>query len=293
MPICLQIYKFLLIYPNLFGNFDRKEYFCSIILFMEKNNWIRKIMLLVAMGIVIIGIYIWWRAPILYGEWNKQTLYVGLIDAWYGHSKDSHAHAMWIDDDGGNGIIAVNRISNYLGIKPVYAIIPEKTPQHLIDSLLVWQRNGAGIVLHGLRHENWKDWNEQQITDDIDKSYTKLQELGFDTAKILKIIVPPHACNTKVIRKVIKDKGFQMVTGASLVNPDRLIFQLGRIGITPDTDTTEIRHLLNRAYQRNNFLIFETHSSLPGTFSEKKAIKVIEIAKEIGFNFDFSILFLV
>ena len=65
---------------------------------MEKNNWIRKIMLLVAMGIVIIGIYIWWRAPILYGEWNKQTIYVGLIDTWYGKSKDSELPNLKVGD---------------------------------------------------------------------------------------------------------------------------------------------------------------------------------------------------
>ncbi len=254
---------------------------------MGKNNWIKRSSILIAMSIPFIGIIIWWRAPILYGEWNKQTLYVSLIDAWYGKSKDFHAHAMWIDDDGGDGIIAVNRISDSLGIKPVYAIIPEKTPQHLIDSLILWQRNGAGIVLHGLRHEKWKDWNEQQIVDDIDQSYTKLQELGFDTAKILRIIVPPHACNTKVIRKVIKDKGFQMVTGASLVNPDRLVFQLGRINITPDTDTTEIKKLLQKAYQNNCFVILGTHSSMKGTFSEEKTKKVLEMAKEIGFDFNF------
>lgn len=253
---------------------------------MQKNNRIKRVSILIAMSFIFIGIIIWWRAPIFYGEWNKQTIYVGLIDTWYGKSKDSHAHAMWIDDDGGEGIIAVNRISDSLGIKPVYAIIPEKTPQHLIDSLILWQSKGAGIVLHGLRHERWKDWNEQQITDDIDQSYTKLHELGFDTAKILKIIVPPHACNTKVIRKVIKDKGFQMVTGASIVNPDRLVFQLGRINITPDTDTAAIRRLLEKAYQSNNFVILETHSSLSGVFSEEKTLSILNMVKEIGF-FDF------
>ena len=254
---------------------------------MHRINWIKLAKILVTIVIIAFVFIILLRTPIIYGHWNKQTFFVGIIDAWYGKSKDSHAHAMWIDDDGGEGIIAVNRISDSLEIKPIYAIIPEKTPQHLIDSLHVWQRNGAGIVLHGLRHENWKDWNEQQITDDIDQSYTKLQKLGFDTAKILKIIVPPHACNTRAIRKVIKDKGFQMVTGASLVNPDRLVFQLGRIGITPDTDTTEIKKLLQKAYQNNCFVILSTHSSMKGTFSEEKTKKVLEMAKEIGFDFNF------
>ena len=254
---------------------------------MRKDNRIKLVSILITTSFIFIGILIWWRAPIFYGEWNKQTIYVGFVDTWHGKSKDSHAHAMWIDDDGGEGIIAVNRISDSLGIKPVYAIIPEKTPQHLIDSLILWQSKGAGIVLHGLRHERWKDWNEQQMTDDIDQSNAKLLKLGFDTAKILKIIVPPHACNTKVIRKIIKGKGFQMITGASLVNPDRLVFQLGRIGITPDTDTTEMRKLLQKAHQNKCFAILGTHSSMKGAFSEEKTKKVLELAKEIGFDFNF------
>lgn len=254
---------------------------------MRKNNRIKGGSISIAMGIIVIGIIIWWRTPIFYGECDKQTIYVGLIDTWYGKSKDSHAHIMWIDDDGGKGIISVNRIADCLGIKPVYAIIPEKTPQPLVDSLLQWQNKGASIVLHGLRHDNWKNWDEQQIANDIDHSYIKLQELGFDTSKILKIIVPPHACNTKAIRKVTKSKEFQIVTGASLVNPDRRVFQLGRIGITPDTDTTKMRMLLHKAYENNCFVILGTHSSMKEAFSEEKTKKVLEIAKEIGFDFDF------
>ncbi len=229
-----------------------------------------------------------WYFPLVENEWNKQTIYVGIIDIWYGNSNDYQAHAMWIDDDCGEGISIVNRISTELGIKPIYAIIPEKTPKHLIDSLIYWQKNGAGIVLHGLRHERWKEWGEQLIANDIEQSYKRLHELGFDTAKILKIIVPPHACNTQAIRKVISKKGHQMVTGASLVNPDRSVFQLGRISITPDTDTIKMRVLLQKAYQRNNFIIFGTHSSLPGAFSEEKTKKVLQMAKEIGFDFDFN-----
>lgn len=254
---------------------------------MQQKNSIKRIMRLIAIGIVVITFFIWWHAPIFYDNGNKQTIYIGIIDTWYGNSNDSRAHAMWIDDDCGEGIIIVNRISNKVGIKPVYATIPEKTPKQLIDSLILWQKKGAGIVLHGLRHERWKEWDEQRIADDIEQSYEKLHELGFDTAKILKIIVPPHACNTKAIRKVVREKGYQMITGASLVNPDRSVFQLGRIDITPDIDTTRICALLQKAYQRNNFVIFGTHSSLPSAFSEEKTIIVLKMAKEIGFDFDF------
>ena len=237
---------------------------------------------------LIITLLIWQRCPIWGIEWNKQTLYVGMLDTFYGNSQDKKAHAMWIDDDNGNGIFVVNRIGKEIGIKPVFAVIPQKMEKYIADSLICWQNNGAGIVLHGLRHERWKEWDEQRIANDIEQSYKRLHELGFDTTKILKIIVPPHACNTQAIRKVIREKGHQMVTGASLVNPDRSVFQLGRISITPDTDTAKMRVLLEKAYQRNNFVIFGTHSSLPGAFSEEKTKKVLQMAKEIGFDFDFN-----
>ena len=38
---------------------------------------------------------------------------------------------------------------------------------------------GAGIVLHGLRHERWWDWNALQIEADIRQSYQRLHEQGF------------------------------------------------------------------------------------------------------------------
>ena len=150
-----------------------------------------------------------------------------------------------------------------------------------------WQRHGAGIVLHGLRHERWKDWDENQIRRDIRQSIIRLHEQGFDTTKILKFIIPPHGCNTSAIRKVIYEEGYQMISGASLINPDRQVFQLGRIAITPQTDTVELRIKLQKAYRRNAFVIFSTHSSIPSWFSEEKTRQVLSTAKEIGFDFSF------
>lgn len=254
----------------------------------NKNKNTDKRIIMIAMStIVVIALIIWWRLPIIFGDYNKQTIYVGALDILYGSSNDTLAHAMWIDDDCGEGICTVNSISKKVGIKPVYAISPEKTPRHLIDSLIMWQRNGAGIVIHGLRHEKWEEWSERHISKDIEQSYTKLKDFGFDTSKILKIVVPPYASNNKAIRKVIHDKNMQMITGASLVNPDRHVFQLGRIWITPDIDITSLRTILRNAYQQHNYVIFATHSSITNSFSEEKTLKVLRIAKEIGFNFDF------
>lgn len=59
---------------------------------------LRKIAVILSL-IILVVIIIWWRAPILGNEWTKQTIYVGLLDAWYGSSKDDKAYAIWIDDD--------------------------------------------------------------------------------------------------------------------------------------------------------------------------------------------------
>lgn len=236
--------------------------------------------------LIVVLLTIWWRFPLI-DEWSKQTLYVGLLDCWYGCSTDEKAYALWIDDDSTEGVFDVKEIADEIGINPCYAVIADKITPEVADSLACWQRHGAGIVLHGFRHEQWWDWTEEQITDDIHHSILRLHEQGFDTTRMMKIIIPPHGCNNRTIRKVIKEQGYQMISGASLVNPDRHPFQLGRIAITSQTDTTAMRRLLQKAYDRKAFVIFGTHSSIPSTFSTEKTLQVLRMAKEMGFDFDF------
>lgn len=236
--------------------------------------------------VLLIATFLWWRAPIFGNEFTKQTIFVGLIDAWYGASTDDKAYAMWIDDDSTIGIFKVKEIADAVGIPPHFAVIADKMEPEVADSLSLWQRQGAGIILHGYRHERWWEWNVSQIEDDIHKSYQRLHEQGFDTAKILKLIIPPHGCNNRTIRKVIAQQGFKMISGATLVNPDRNVFQFGRIGIGPDTDIDAMRELLREAYDRKAFVIFGTHSSIPEIFSVEKTKEVLQIAKEMGFCFN-------
>ena len=77
-----------------------------------------------------------------------------------------------------------------------------------------------------------------------------------------------------------------MISGATLINPDRHVFQYGRIGIGPDTDLEEMRQMLQKAYDRKAFVIFGTHSSIPEIFSVEKTTEVMRMAKEMGFCFD-------
>lgn len=244
----------------------------------------RMVLLLIVM-IAMVSL-VWWRLPLIGNEWSKQTIYVGLLDAWHGSSTDDKAYAMWIDDDSTEGVFKVKAIADEVGIKPAFAVIADRMEPIVADSLASWQQQGAGIVLHGLRHERWKEWNEQQIEDDIQQSYQRLYDQGFDTTRIMKMIIPPHGCNTRIIRKVIAQHGCQMISGASLVNPDRHVFQLGRIGIGPDTDLDAMRALLQNAYDRKAFIIFGTHSSIPEIFSIEKTREILKMAKEMGFCFE-------
>ena len=245
----------------------------------------KKIVIIISL-FLLVAIIIWWRAPIIGNELTKQTIYVGLLDAWHGSSLDDRAHAMWIDDDSTVGVFKVKEIADVVGIPPYFAVIADKMEPEVADSLASWQRQGAGIVLHGLRHERWWDWNASQIEADIRNSYQRLHEQGFDTAKIVKIVSPPHGCNNRTIRNVIAQQGCKMISGASLINPDRHVFQYGRIGIGPDTDLDKMREKLQKAYDRKAFVIFGTHSSIPEAFSVEKTKEVLQMAKEIGFCFD-------
>ena len=246
----------------------------------------KKILSIILFLIILITI-IWRRVPIIGTEWSKQTLYVSLLDVLYGESTDDHAHALWIDDDSTEGVFKVKRIADEVGIPPYFAVIADRMTPEVTESLAAWQRQGAGIVLHGYRHDKWWDWTEEQISKDFRLSYQRLQEQGFNTARIIKMAAPPHGCNNRIIRRVIQQQGLQMISGANVVNPDRHVFQLGRIPITVDTDTAAMRRLLQKAYEQKGFVIFSTHSSIPPIFSEEKTRYILQMAKEMGFDFDF------
>lgn len=246
----------------------------------------KKVAIIISL-LLLVAIIIWWRAPIIGNALTKQTIYVGLLDVWHGSSTDYRAHAVWIDDDSTVGVFKVKEIADAIGIPPYFAVIADKMEPEVADSLASWQYQGAGIVLHGLRHERWWDWDASQVETDIRRSYQRLHEQGFDTAKIVKMVIPPHGCNNRTIRNVIAQQGCKMISGASLINPDRQVFQYGRIGIGPDTDLDKMREKLQKAYDRKAFVIFGTHSSIPESFSVEKTREVLQIAKEIGFSFDF------
>lgn len=238
------------------------------------------------MSVLAIAIIIWWRAPILSNDWSKQTIYVSLLDVWHGCSKDNKAYAMWIDDDSSIGVFKIKEIADAVGVPVHFAVIADMMEPQVADSLASWQSQGYGILLHGFRHERWQEWDAKQIEHDIHQSKQRLHEQGFDTTQLLKIIIPPHGCNTRIIRKVIAQHGCKMISAASLVNPDRQVFQYGRLRIDVDTDLKTMQRVLQAAYEKKAFVIFGTHSSIPEDFSEEKAKDVLRMAKKMGFSFN-------
>ena len=219
------------------------------------------------------------RTPIVAGSWTKQTLYLWLTDFWHGQAPGAKPRLMLIDDDSGQGVFLLKRICDSVAIKATFAVIPSKMDTAVCDSLRKWQQEGWGIALHGLRHERWENWSAEMVTADIDSCTALLAGKGFDTGKI-EYVVPPHACNTHAIRKAIRQKGYKMVTGANIVNPDTAVFQNGRIFITGNTDLEELRNTLLRAYRKRMFVILGTHSSDTGEFSAGKTKAALQIAKE-------------
>lgn len=198
--------------------------------------------------------------------------------------RDAFPRIILIDDDNGDGVFAVKKICDALRIKVTFAIIPNQMSQTMIDSIHSWQKEGFGIALHGFNHDDWRGWTYEQVVEDIEKSEMWLKQKGFEKESI-KYVVAPHGSNTKAVRKAIKDKGYQMVTGANIVNPDTEVFQLGRVMITKDTDLEKTWIWLNKAKKRNLFVILGTHSSMPEEFSEEKTKAVLQMAINMGFEY--------
>ena len=101
----------------------------------------------------------------------------------------------------------------------------------------------------------------------------------------INYIVSPHGANSRAIRDAIKDAGYQMVTGAMILNPDTTVFQLGRLMITKNTDLGATNVWLEKAKERSLFVMFGTHASIPGEFSKEKTKAVLQMAIDIGFEY--------
>ncbi len=221
------------------------------------------------------------RAPITSGEWSKQTVYLWLLDSWHGQDKYAKARLLLIDDDCGDGICQLKRICDETGFKAAFAVIPSRLSTENCDSLLRWQQDGYSVCLHGYNHDDWEKWSVQDITHDIERSEKMLRQKGIKEP--YRYVVTPYGRNNHAIREAISAKGYQMITGARLVNPDTTVFQLGRVFVDKDTDMKSMEELLRKAKRHNSFVILGTHSSNPDEFSPEKTKSILKMAKQMNF----------
>lgn len=235
--------------------------------------------------IVIVGVInLYCRIPIVTGDWNKQTFYLWCLNCFRWHKGDAKPKILLIDDDSGKGVFTIKKICDELSLKATFAVIPALMGHDVRDSLRNWQKEGFGIAIHGYKHEDWREWNYNKVIADINKCEKWLTDAGFRIRDI-KYVVTPHGSNNTAIRKAIKDKGYQMVTGANIVNPDTSVFQMGRVYISRKTNIKEIENILNKAKKRKFYVILGTHSSMPDIFSEEKTKAVLQMAKDMGYEF--------
>lgn len=248
---------------------------------MKRRKWL--IALIAASG--LISLLLWHNTPIIVGEWTKQTLYLWGINCFHFPSENRKPKILLIDDDGEYGIFVIKQLCKEIQMKATFAIVPEKMDQVRIDSIRAWFNDGFGLALHGYKHDDWRNLTYQQVLTDIEKCEKWLQQNHFDD-KAIKYVVSPHGSNTHAVRDAIKYKGYQMVTGANILNPDTEVFQLGRVMITKETDLEGMRVWLTKAKERNLFVIFGTHSSIPNEFSIEKTRAVLNMAKDMGFEYE-------
>ena len=238
--------------------------------------------ILVLAAMVIAFIYL--RKPVIVGDCNKQTAYLWFLNLWHCQIKDAKPRILLIDDDSGNGIYAIKQLCDELQMKAVFAIIPSKMSKTITDSIKSWQEIGHEIALHGYSHDDWRNWTYEKVIDDIDKCKKWLLQPHLDE-KALTSTLARHRTHTNDVRNAIKDKGYQMVTGANILNPDTEVQLLGRVMITKDTDLEETKMWLKEAKEKKLFVILGTHSSMPDEFSEEKTKAVLQMAIDMGFEY--------
>lgn len=242
---------------------------------------LRKILVIVSVLTIFLFFYCRW--PIVTGKYNGQTIYLAIINCFHVKEKQAHPRFMLIDDDSGPGIFKIREISERIGVKATFAVVPSFLDSVRCDSLRKWQQEGYGIALHGFNHGRWKDWNKKMICEDIDKSLKFLRNRGFDIDKV-NIVVSPSFYNTQAIRSAVSSKGMKLVIGANIVNPDITTFQWGRFFVKKDEDVNNVYKILLHAKKKNGFVILGTHSSIDDEFSIEKTESILKMVVDLGFT---------
>ena len=225
------------------------------------------------------------RMPVITGKLTGQTIYLSILNSF--HFKDDNAEAccILVDDDTGNGIYKIREICRRVGVKATFAVVPTFLDSARCDSLRKWHDEGYGIALHGYDHGKWKDWTEDEIKSDIDKSLDFLRGKGFSGVEQIQLVVSPSFYNTVAIRRAVKSKGMKLVVGANIVNPDTAVFQWGRLFLRNNADMKDIYDILVRAKHEKGNVVIGTHSSMDDEFSYEKTEETLRMAVALGFKF--------
>lgn len=244
---------------------------------------IKKTRIALISAMITAGVYFYFRAPIVVGDWTKQTYFLWFLDSFHGQSSNAKPRILLVDDDSGEGIYSLKSICDELHIKATFAVVPGSMNKQICDSLRNWQKQGFGIAIHSFSHDNWREWSYNEVLADIEKCEKQLAKWGFNIHNI-RYVVAPHSSNNRKIREAIRDKNYQMITGANIINPDTTPFLLGRMLISDKTNLADAKNILKKAKKRNCFVIFGTHSSMTDNYSEKKTKAILKMAIDIGFE---------
>ena len=87
-------------------------------------NKIFKKITVIMVAIVVIT-YTYLHAPIVVGDWTKQTIYLWVINSCHIQAKDAKPRILLVDDDGGKGVFTIKKICDELSLKPTFAVIPD------------------------------------------------------------------------------------------------------------------------------------------------------------------------
>ena len=230
---------------------------------------------------LVIGIFLYYRLPIVTGKISKQTIYLSLVNFFHQRNSSDTAHYMFIDDDSGPGIFRIRKICERFGVKATFAVVPSVLDSACCDSLKKWQQEGYGIAIHSYHHDVWKRWTEDEVKADIQRCLDFFNQRGFDMSRI-NIVVTPGFNNTSAIRSAISSYGMKMVMGANIVNPDTTTFQWGRMFITQETNLHDAKRVLEKTCSERGFIIFGTHSSNAEEFSPQKTVEILRMTLDLG-----------
>lgn len=200
----------------------------------------------------------------------------------------------WIDDDASSieAISQVRNIAKKHNLNATYAVIVQNLLKNkpLLDSLLVYQKDGSQIINHSLTHaeKNWKSFSIKNIEYELDRSDFILDSLGFTNHNFF---VYPWGNfsnqNRSKILTLIKKKyllGFNSRgESADLKNYNR--YYINRFPIRKHEHITIVKKIIDESLKKGNWIVFLTHSGNRRDFDENYVDEIISYCLSEGMEY--------